>query len=152
MTRFKDRAGREWDIGLTLGLVGQLRREAEFDLNKASLSGEALSEALFINSERLGMVLWVLLRGQAEKQSVTRDQFEDAIGPKELDSAVLAFIEAMVDFFHRGRATEIKSRLPAMMEKINRTAGNAVGKALDLLISSDSDGSSLASSASTPAI
>ena len=107
---------------------------------------------MFLDPERLGMVLWVLLRGQAEKQSITRDQFEDAIGPDELEAAVLAFIEAMVDFFHRGRATEIKTRLPMMLEKINRAAGNAVGEALDLLISNDSDGSSLASSASTPAI
>lgn len=140
---------REWRVRLTIGLIAQLRTDAKFELGK-ELEGEDFARALFLDMDRLLDVLWVVCRGEAEAAGLARDQFFAPFGGEELDAASTAFMEAIIDFFQRGRAPAMKAKLPGVMAAANAKIGAAMGAEIDALSKSLAGGSP-ASSGSTPA-
>jgi hypothetical protein len=142
--------GHEWRVRLTLGLVGRLRSDAGFDLGAAAGGGE-LARVLFGGEpETLGRVLWTLCRDEAQARGLTAPEaFYEMFGPEELDAAADALMEAVTDFFHRGRAAEIKKSLPGMKATLNARMTAAAVAAIGSM-SSGSGGDSPASSASPP--
>lgn len=115
MPRFVDAAGREWSVALTLGAVGRLKRECDFDLG-AMDDGTRLQAVLLGDPLKLGDVLWHLVKGNAN--GTTRDEFDDAFDGPTFDRAQAALSEAIIDFFHPSRAAEVKSRLPKLMAEL----------------------------------
>lgn len=146
MATFKA-GGADWRVGLTLGTVGRLRTDAGFELGRAVEAGD-VAAALFGDPERLGAILWVLVRDEAAGRGWSQDQFADALDGEALEAAATAVMEAVVDFFHRGRAAEIKKRLPGLMRDLNGKIGAVVAAQLDST-PSGSAGSSPGSSGAT---
>lgn len=139
----------EWRVRLTLGLVGRLRTDAQFELGKAMDAG-AFAEVLIADPERLGKVLWVLCHAEAEARGLTAEGFFDLLGPEELEAAVVAVVSSVVEFFQPGRAAESVKKLPGLMRNLNETAGRAMAAELDAILSR-SAGSSPVSAGSTAA-
>lgn len=137
MPKFKDSTGREWSIEIpNFGTVVKLRKETGLDLNKVGFDSAALVEVLVGDGEQLLAAVWTLIGPQSP--ATTFDQFIESIDSEALDAAKLATIDAVFDFFHRGRAAAGKSLLREIQIKM------ASG-------SSGSDGSLVASAASAPA-
>ncbi len=129
MTSYRDRNGNDWDIRLDVGLVGRLRTDAGFNLGKEMVA-ERIAETLFTDPESFAKVLWVLCREQAEKRTITPEQFVSGLDFEAINNASLALMEAITDFFHRPAvAAKMKSALPGWMAKVDAMAVEAVDRA-----------------------
>lgn len=146
--------GHEWQLRLTIGMVGRLRTEAGVELGKLLDAGK-VAEGLIGDPFKLGEVLWIMCRAEAEGRGLTSpDQFFDLLGPEELQGAVLGVLAAVVDFFQPGRASETNAKLPGLLAKANRAADAALAAVVEAEVIATlnrSGGSSPASPASTPA-
>jgi hypothetical protein len=135
VARFKDSKGRDWDIVLNVGLIGELKRDAAFDLGKAAEAGERFGDFLFADPSTLANVLWVLVRRQATSQGVTEEQFPYVLDGDAIDRAGDALMEAVIDFFHRRRAGAMKARLPKLLAKMDAEIQAAMSQAADSILS-----------------
>jgi hypothetical protein len=118
--RFKDKEGREWDVTLNVGVIGALRRDANFELGKAA-TAERFAETLFADPEQFVRVLWVIVEKQAEKAGVSPEEFGYSFDYETVGRATEAFMEAIIDFFHRPAAAKaIKAKLPALLKSIDK--------------------------------
>jgi len=146
--------GHEWQLRLTIGMVGRLRTEAGIELGKLLDAGK-VAEGLIGDPFKLGEILWIMCRAEAEGRGLTTpDEFFELLGPEELQAAVLGVLAAVVDFFQPGRASETKGKLPGLMDKVNRAADAAMAAVVDAEVDATLKrlgGSSPASPASTPA-
>lgn len=114
MAKYTDRLGREWEVEIPgFGAVVRLRKEAGIDLNAAGKIGREFAEMLIGDPERTIEGVWHLVKEQAEKKGVTRDDFLEAAN--DLDALRTALTEAVFDFFHQSRAAEMKALIPAMI-------------------------------------
>jgi hypothetical protein len=143
MTTFKDTAGRDWSLRITVGSLPKLR-ETGLDLNKVRQGDGSGFEALG-DPETLGRLVWLLCKSQAEAANVSEEQFTEALDGPTVADATQALLGAIVDFTRRPEvAKAMKAKLPAVMEKQDRTAIKMI-EALSV-----SDGDLPPSPASTP--
>lgn len=124
--RFKDRAGNEWTIELTIGTVERVRKTSRFNLweqaepladepgQPPKPNAKPLCEALYGNYPLLWELLWFLIEPQAEAQGVTAEAFGAAMGPEALVQAEQAFYREWQDFFLRLRRSDCSAVLQKM--------------------------------------
>jgi len=125
--------GREWELALNVGLLGRLRRDADFDLGK-NTNKERLAETLFADPETIVKVLWVIVEKQAEKASVSPEEFGYGFDGSAIESAATAFMEAIIDFFHRPAvAKALTMQLPGMLTEFDARMVGATEKAIEKL-------------------
>lgn len=149
MPRFKDSKGREWNLSLSTGMLGKLRRDAGFALSTQTAARQ-LTEML-ADPMQFGAVLWVLVEEQARALAIEPEDFAMAIDGDAIDAATTAFIEACVDFFQRaGTRQAIKAQLPALLKRAEEEVIEAASRMASEHLKKPV-GSLLASSASTPA-
>jgi hypothetical protein len=152
MARFKDSTGFEWDLRLNFGVLPDLKR-AGCDLENATKDSGWLAEVLFGEPGRLADVFWVLLGEQAQRAGLDRDAFNRRLDVETFDAGGRALLDEVIDFFQRGRAGQIKKRLPrilaAMEGKLDDLTEEATEKAVSAFTTSG--GNSPGSSGSTPA-
>lgn len=129
MATFKDANGKDWPLVITIGHVGELKRDAGFDLDKLHKTDDAFAEALFGNPVTIAKILWVLVRKSAGP--VTEDEFYSVLDPDSVDRATVALMEAIVDFFHRGRSSPARKRVPEVMERAGKIYEKGLAKAVD---------------------
>lgn len=141
MATFKDSTGAEWRVALNAGVLGDLKRDAGFDLGKAAAAGDRLGEILFGEPGTIADVVWVLVRDQAERAGLTAEKFAYLLDADTLDRAAVAVAEAVIDFFHRGRAAQMKAQLPTLLAKANREIEAATARAVESILN-DSAGNS----------
>lgn len=129
MAKFKDAREREWEITLTTGMLGKLRRDANFTLTKVG-AAKQLTE-LMDDPMMFGAVLWVLIEDQA-KGKVEPEDFAMALDGDTIERATDAFMGACVDFFQRAGTREaIKAKLPAMLARVDQEVIAAAEKIAD---------------------
>lgn len=128
MKLFKDNAGTEWKISVTLDLVEQLRDALGVDLLDSSGEVfERLSSDLFL----LGRVLWRCCEKQAVERGVTPEQFVAAVAGDPFDAAAVALTEAVADFF--------PSRRRLLLQRANATTRSVREKAENLALAKLND-------------
>ena len=117
MKTFKDTQDREWRIALTVGAVKRINSDLDIDL--ADITNEAVMAKL-MEPMILFEVIWRLVsmtdQAHAEYAEVTDEQFACSMGGDSIDGAVLAFREAWVDFFPKGRREALKTLLAKQAE------------------------------------
>lgn len=96
MSKFTDATGREWAVGLTVGLLRPLRGIG-FGLDE--LKGTAVGTLAYAEPEKLVELAWLLCEPQADKAGVTPEQFGAAFDGDALDNFADAFMEAVLSFF-----------------------------------------------------
>lgn len=149
MASFKDADSREWKLRLTVGLLGDVRRDAGIDLGAAIKSPKDLAAILYADPADLVKVLWVLVEFQAKEANVSPEEFGHAFDGSAIERAGEALLEAVADFFPRsviGR--KIKSNLPALLAQVDREIVSRMDAALST--SNGSAGNSPESSESIP--
>jgi hypothetical protein len=96
---YLDNDNREWSVAITTYEVKRCKEELKFNLCAIfDNSYEGLSE-LCNDMDRLGSVLWVICREQAEKKNVDERAFLTALTGAAIDSALTAVKEALIAFF-----------------------------------------------------
>lgn len=131
MPKFKDNAGREWDLALSVSTVKRVRSLAEVDLLDA-LSGKLLAE-LAGDVILLCNVLYAICEPQCRAQNVTDEQFGEGLAGQALDDAARAFTEALADFFARPDQRQVIRELAGKIDQALTAAGNLAMERLEQL-------------------
>jgi len=110
MKTFKDKAERNWTIGINLAVAKRLRDTLKVDLLQPEIGDPPLLTRLGTDEILLGEVLCVLLADQFEANKVSADDVMAAFDGQTLLAAQEAFYEDLVDFFRgRGRTDRAKA-------------------------------------------
>lgn len=99
MKKFKDSEGREWSFRITLGSIRRVK-EAR-NINLLDIASEAFG-AMFdklADPIALGEMLFILCMDEAEKRSLSESQFYDLFVGDVIETARVALLEEIVDFF-----------------------------------------------------
>lgn len=146
MATFVDSEGREWQVRLTVGALGDVREEAGVDLGAALRSEQGLAELVLGDPAALVKVLWVLVESQSLDKDVDPVRFAHGFDGATLERATEALLAAVADFFPRSRVGKaLRENLSAALTRMD----DAV--LAKLQASSSSPGNSPAPAASTPA-
>ncbi len=147
MSTFKDRFGRDWSVGFTIGSVPRLRK-AGLDLGARAKDPMSLA-AVIGDPEGFGQVLWTLCEQEATGRNISPEEFVEGIDGNAFYAAVSAIEEALIDFFPT--TPEVKQAQKAALPGATRKAAAEVISRLTDSGSTGSGGSSAGSPASTPA-
>ena len=110
MKTFKDKADRNWTIGINLAVAKRLRDTLNVDLLQPEVGDPPLLTRLGTDEILLGEVLCVLLADQFDAHKVSADDVMAAFDGQTLLAAQEAFYEDLVDFFRgRGRTDRAKA-------------------------------------------
>ena len=110
MRTFKDKAGRNWTVGINLATAKRLRDTLNVDLLQPEVGDPPLLTRLGTDEILLGEVLCCLLSDQFEAHKVGADDVLAAFDGEILLAAQEAFYEDLVDFFRgRGRTDRAKA-------------------------------------------
>ncbi len=129
---FKDATGREWSVRLTYGSVSRIRETTGVNILFSSKTGTHGYFDLITDAEKFINALWILIALEADKRSITRQDFEDSFSEDTYPAATAALYDALASF----------SPLPAVSkeafgtgEEMNRlltsTARNTAGNSPD---------------------
>ena len=110
MKTFKDKADRNWTVGINLAVAKRLRDTLNVDLLQPEVGDPPLLTRLGTDEILLGEVLCVLLADQFDAHKVSADDVMAAFDGQTLLAAQEAFYEDLVDFFRgRGRTDRAKA-------------------------------------------
>lgn len=123
MKQFKDTAGREWVLDVTIASIKSVR-----DLVKVDLWNFFKDESSRILGDPPLMVdvLYVLCKSQCEQRKLSDVDFGQLFHANVLEDAGNALIGAVIDFFPTSRQTILK----ATVAKSERIASEMTSKAL----------------------
>jgi len=156
MSRFKDAAGREWDLRLTTSMLRKVRERTGVALGEAIADERKLAEMMFADPVSFEGILWALVEEQARAQSIDLDNFGSALDGPAIERATTAFLESICFFSRRQMVAEAAvKRIPGLMGAMDRATIEAMDRLANeaerkLSTPSASAGDSLASPGSTP--
>lgn len=102
MKQFNDKAGRAWQIDLTIGTVMRVRSaDPAFDLLDPAkdIDGRPLQAVLSTEVEEFWSLLWRIVAPQAEAKGIDATAFGEAMAADCLIEAQIAFFAEWRDFF-----------------------------------------------------
>jgi len=104
MRSFTDNAGRAWTIALSFGSAKRVRALLEVNLLELEAGDPPLLTRLGTDVMLLCDVIFALIKPQADEQSVTDEEWAEAMGGDAMLQAQKALYEELIDFFlKRGR-------------------------------------------------
>ena len=125
MKTFTDSAGRTWTISITVDAIRRVRDLVGVNLADVTEGAPPLMTRLATDIVLLCDVIYAIAKPQADQQSVTDEQFGQALGGDAIQAAHDAFWEALADFFrHLRRADQVRA-----IEKQQKLIGAAVAAA-----------------------
>lgn len=145
-TWFKDEAGRQWNLKITVGKSMLLRDEMNLDVNQLVDPKSGLLHELIVDSWKLLDILLLLTREERRELNVSDKEFADSLGGETLDEATEAFLygvtsslkklqrrafAAMTRQISTGMekaAQKIESQIAKAEEKMDRELDLAIGK------------------------
>jgi hypothetical protein len=104
MHSFVDNAKRTWEISINVTAVKRIRGLLGIDLYALVDDGFKSLSKLVSDPVTLADVLYCLCKDQAEKQSITDEEFGRALAGDAITLAADAFVEELIDFFPDARA------------------------------------------------
>ena len=129
MTKFKDAAGHEWELSLSVGSLNALKGVG-YDF--ASLEvGQRWAEALYCDPLAMARALWILCRVQVGAKNITEDAFMDGLDGAAIEAGGEALIGGMVNFFHRRQSSAINLAMPDLITKFQGHVNAATTKSLE---------------------
>lgn len=105
MHKFSDAKGREWKLGLTYGVLDQIKSDLEIDLLDVQ-NGGGESQRLNFDLRSFINLLFVICEEQAKAQSLSDVDFGRSLGGTSLKEAYAAFELEYIDFFQFSPATQ----------------------------------------------
>ncbi len=154
MKAFKDTAGREWKIDLTIGAMNRVRDALGLDLlaphekpgDKADQRAKDLKfkgrQALLVSilsrdASLLFDVIYQIVKPQLEKANITVDEFVESMGGDSAYDAYKSFHEEWSDFFrkfHRPDAAKMVEKHLQLIEaeaKRDELVVDQIGEAVE---------------------
>lgn len=131
MHKFKDAAGREWELDFSLGMAAKLKDDLSVDVLDG---GESLTK-LATDPYTTANVLYLICEEQATKAEVTDEQFGRLLKGDVIDSATEALLAELVDFFPKRQ----REALRTMLAKLNGMQDEAAKMGADKLNSKAMD-------------
>ena len=119
MAQFKDNAGHEWTLSITVGAIRRVRNRLQTDLLEAA-EGDLLAR-LARNAVLLVDVLWCLVEPEARGRDVTDEDFGRALVGGALDRATDALVEALLDFFPKPQRAKALGKMLDLLAEHRRT-------------------------------
>lgn len=118
MKHFKDTAGREWEINLTVTSVKRIRDRAGLDLMDMTEDESNAMIRLSSDPILLGDVIYAACQTQADRRGISSEEFGESLAGDVIDDATTAFIDALTDFFPNPRRRAILKRAAGMLKDL----------------------------------
>lgn len=109
MKSFTDTAGRSWTIAINVDAIKRVRSLTQVDL--LSVVEGTLIDQLGRDPILLVDVIYAACKPQADQQSVTAEQFGQAMAGDAIDGATQALLTELVDFFPKARRAPLAAVL-----------------------------------------
>ena len=107
---FKDNAGRDWSLSLTIGNAMMVKERLGIDLLQPEIGDPPLLTRLGTDEMLLAQVIAALLESQFELHKVDATQVYQCFDGPTFGRAHEAFYKELIDFFHqRGRQDRAKA-------------------------------------------
>lgn len=121
---FRDRAGRVFNLTITVGALARVKRETGVDLSRALSDDSALASLIFGDPAALVSVLYVL-----SGTDVDPEGFADGFDGPTVERATEALMAAVADFFPRARvAGAIRESLTSKLRDLDTALIDAISK------------------------
>ena len=104
MHSFVDNSRRTWEVAINVAAVKRIRGLLGIDLYALVDDGFKSLSKLVSDPVSLADVLYCLCKDQAEKQSISDEDFGRALAGDAITQAADAFVEELIDFFPDSRA------------------------------------------------
>ena len=104
MHSFVDNSSRSWGIAINVAAVKRIRGLLGIDLYALVDDGFKSLSKLVSDPVTLADVLYCLCKDQADKQSISDEDFGRALAGDAITQAADAFVEELIDFFPDARA------------------------------------------------
>ena len=104
MHSFVDNSQRTWEVAINVAAVKRIRGLLGIDLYSLVDDGFKSLSNLVSDPVTLADVLYCLCKDQADKQSITDEEFGRALAGDAITLAADAFVEELIDFFPDARA------------------------------------------------
>lgn len=101
MKSFQDTEGRHWRVHVDVATVKRVRDLLDIDL--LDIFGGDLMERLIGDPVTLCDVIYGVCKPEADQAGITDEQFGQALAGDAIESASMALIDALVDFFPLGK-------------------------------------------------
>jgi hypothetical protein len=114
MHSFVDNSQRTWEVAINVAAVKRIRGLLGIDLYSLVEDGFKSLSKLVSDPVTLADVLYCLCKDQADKQSITDEDFGRALAGDAITLAADAFVEELIDFFPDARArTSLRKAIEA---------------------------------------
>ena len=104
MHSFVDNSRRTWEVAINVAAVKRIRGLLGIDLYALVDDGFRSLSKLVADPVTLADVLYCLCKDQADKQSISDEDFGRALAGDAITQAADAFVEELIDFFPDARA------------------------------------------------
>jgi len=104
MHSFVDNSRRRWEVAINVAAVKRIRGLLGIDLYALVDDGFKSLSKLVSDPVTLADVLYCLCKEQADKQSISDEDFGRALAGDAITQAADAFVEELIDFFPDARA------------------------------------------------
>jgi hypothetical protein len=104
MHSFVDNSRRTWEVAVNIAAVKRIRGLLGIDLYSLVDDGFKSLSKLVSDPVTLADVLYCLCKDQAEKQSISDEDFGRSLAGDAITQAADAFVEELIDFFPDARA------------------------------------------------
>jgi hypothetical protein len=137
---FADNKGRRWTVEVNVGTIRRVKALLGVNLLEA-VTGE-LANRMGEDPALFGDVLFACIKPQADAAGVTDSEFGEGLSGDATEEASLAFLQAVVDFFPKGRREMLGRALTAGVEQARKREMEAIEKLKALESSSGRSGDS----------
>jgi hypothetical protein len=104
MHSFVDNSRRTWEVAINVAAVKRIRGLLGIDLYALVDDGFKSLSKLVSDPVSLADVLYCLCKDQADKQTISDEDFGRALAGDAITQAADAFVEELIDFFPDARA------------------------------------------------
>jgi hypothetical protein len=104
MHSFVDNSRRTWEVAINVAAVKRIRGLLGIDLYALVDDGFKSLSKIVSDPVTLADVLYCLCKDQADKQSISDEDFGRALAGDAITQAADAFVEELIDFFPDARA------------------------------------------------
>jgi hypothetical protein len=128
MQIFRDNTGQEWSVEVTVATARRLRARG-VDVFKV-IEADGIFAKLSADPAEACLVLFEVVRPQAESLKVSEEDFLNRIGGESLHAATLALIGAIVDFFPN---PAVRGALRRMLQEIGAEVDRRAEKLAEIV-------------------
>jgi hypothetical protein len=115
---FCDNANRKWSLAINTATIKRVKEM--MGVNLLDVVGGKLMDKIASDPALFADILFVLVKPQADALGVSDVDFGESLAGDEIEAASLAFIQALVDFFPKGRREVLGKAIAAGLEKARK--------------------------------